>query len=85
MKIGRKFTHKGESPYKGITFKKVRSEIKNPDGSNFTLNDSSVIQGDEINRKICSSLVKTKYFHYFKKLALSNQAPRMNDFGASSR
>ena len=63
----------------------IAIEIKNPDGSNFTLNDSSVIQGDEINRKICSSLVKTKYFHYFKKLALSNQAPRMNDFGASSR
>ena len=40
MKIERKFTKKGESPYKGITFKKVISEIKNPDGSTiFKLND----------------------------------------------
>ena len=40
MKIERKFTTKGESPYKGITFKKVISEIKNPDGSTiFKLND----------------------------------------------
>ena len=33
----------------------IAIEIQNPDGSpipNFTLNDSSVIQGDEINRKI---------------------------------
>ena len=33
MKIERKFTIKGESPYKGVTFKKVKSEIRNPDGS----------------------------------------------------
>ena len=40
MKIDRKFTVKGASPYKTITFKKVRSEIKNPDGSViFKLND----------------------------------------------
>ena len=32
MKIERKFTIKGESPYKGVTFKKVKSEIRNPDG-----------------------------------------------------
>ena len=43
-KIDRKFTKKGESPYKGLTFKKVRSEIKNPNGETiFELNDVDAI------------------------------------------
>ena len=33
MKIGRHFTHEGESPYSRINFTKRTSEIKNPDGS----------------------------------------------------
>ena len=33
MKIKRHFTEENQSPYKNINFKKVTSEIKNPDGS----------------------------------------------------
>ena len=33
MKIQRHFTEDNQSPYNGINFKKVTSEIKNPDGS----------------------------------------------------
>ena len=33
MKIQRHFTEDNQSPYSGINFKKVTSEIKNPDGS----------------------------------------------------
>ena len=45
MKIERKFTKKGESPYKGITFKKVKSEIREPGGSIiFKLNDVILVK-----------------------------------------
>ncbi len=33
MKITRRFTKKGQSPYTGISFRKTDSEIRNPDGS----------------------------------------------------
>ena len=33
MKISRRFTGKGKSPYEGIPFSKRHSEIRNPDGS----------------------------------------------------
>lgn len=33
MRIERRFTHRGRSPYDGITFVKRSSEIRNPDGS----------------------------------------------------
>ncbi|MCC7253498.1 MAG: vitamin B12-dependent ribonucleotide reductase, partial [Hyphomicrobium sp.] len=33
MKITRRFTHAGKSPYESITFRRATSEIKNPDGS----------------------------------------------------
>lgn len=33
MKIDRKFTRRGHSPYEGLTFVKRSSEIRNPDGS----------------------------------------------------
>ena len=43
MKIERKFTKKGISPYGGVAFKKVKSEIRNPNGSLiFKLNDVEV-------------------------------------------
>ena len=32
VKINRRFTHAGASPYQGITFEKRLSEIRNPDG-----------------------------------------------------
>ena len=33
MKIQRRFTSQGKSPYENITFKKTSCEIRNPDGS----------------------------------------------------
>lgn len=33
MKIVRRFTKKGQSPYEGVSFRQTNSEIRNPDGS----------------------------------------------------
>ena len=33
MKINRRFTKQGNSPYEGIAFQKRSSEIRNPNGS----------------------------------------------------
>ena len=60
MKIDRKFTIKGESPYKTITFKKVKSEIKNPDGSViFKLNDVEVPTKWS---QVATDIIAQKYF-----------------------
>ena len=72
MKIERKFTKRGESPYKGIAFKKVRSEIRNPDGSIiFKLNDVEVpIKWSQV----ATDIIAQKYFRkkgvpkYLKKM-----------------
>ena len=60
MKIERKFTKEGESPYNGVTFKKVRSEIRNPDGSLiFKLNDVEVpIKWSQV----ATDIIAQKYF-----------------------
>ena len=76
MKIERKFTKKGESPYKGITFKKVRSEIRNPDGSIiFELNNVEVpIKWSQV----ATDIIAQKYFRkkgipkYIKKISEKN-------------
>jgi len=76
MKIERKFTTKGESPYKGITFKKVISEIKNPDGSTiFKLNDVEVpVKWSQV----ATDIIAQKYFRkkgvpkYLKKVSEEN-------------
>ena len=45
MKIDRKFTKAGKSPYAEIPFRKSTSEIRNPDGSViFSLKDFDVPQ-----------------------------------------
>ena len=72
MKIRRVFTVKGVSPYKGIAFKKVRSEIRNPDGSLiFELNDVEVpIKWSQV----ATDIIAQKYFRkagiakYLKKI-----------------
>ena len=76
MKIERKFTIKGESPYKTITFKKVKSEIKNPDGSTiFKLNDVEVpVKWSQV----ATDIIAQKYFRkkgvpkYLKKIFEKN-------------
>ena len=76
MKIDRKFTIKGESPYKTITFKKVKSEIKNPDGSViFKLNDVEVPTKWS---QVATDIIAQKYFRkkgvprYLKKVFEKN-------------
>ena len=72
MKIERKFTKKGESPYKGITFKKIKSEIRNPDGSIiFQLNNVEVpVKWSQV----ATDIIAQKYFRkkgvpkYLKKI-----------------
>ena len=76
MKIERKFTKRGESPYKGIAFKKVRSEIRNPDGSIiFKLNDVEVpIKWSQV----ATDIIAQKYFRkkgipkYLRKISEKN-------------
>ena len=76
MKIDRKFTKKGESPYKGLTFKKVRSEIKNPNGETiFELNDVEVpVKWSQV----ATDILAQKYFRkkgvpkYLKKVPEKN-------------
>ncbi len=76
MKIERKFTTKGQSPYKGITFKKVKSEIRNPDGSIiFQLNNVEVpIKWSQV----ATDIIAQKYFRkkgvpkYLKKVSENN-------------
>ena len=76
MKIDRKFTVKGASPYKTITFKTVRSEIKNPDGSViFKLNDVEVPAKWS---QVATDIIAQKYFRkkgvpkYLKKVFEKN-------------
>ena len=76
MKIGRQFTVKGASPYKGISFKKVRSEIRNPNGSLiFELNNVEVpIKWSQV----ATDIIAQKYFRkagvarYLKKIEENN-------------
>ena len=76
MKIGRQFTVKGASPYKGIAFKKVRSEIRNPNGSLiFELNNVEVpIKWSQV----ATDIIAQKYFRkagvakYLKKIEENN-------------
>ena len=96
MKIERKFTIKGESPYKRITFKKVKSEIKNPDGSTiFKLNDVEVpVKWSQV----ATDIIAQKYFRkkgvpkYLKKIFeknipawLSKSCPDENKLKKNSR
>ena len=60
MRIERRFTRKGHSPYEGITFVKRSSEIKNPDGSTvFKLDDIDV---PEQWSQLAIDILAQKYF-----------------------
>ena len=60
MKIDRKFTKAGKSPYTEIPFRKATSEIKNPDGSViFSLKDFDVPQAWS---QVASDVLAQKYF-----------------------
>ena len=60
MKINREFTSDNQSPYQNIKFKKVSTEIRNPDGSIvFELNDFEV---PEQWSQVASDILSQKYF-----------------------
>jgi len=60
MKINREFTAANQSPYEGINFKKVSSEIVNPDGSLvFKLENFEV---PEQWSQVASDILSQKYF-----------------------
>ena len=60
MKIRRKFTINGTSPYKGITFKKSRSEIRNPDGSIIFEQDNVEVPANW--SQVATDIIAQKYF-----------------------
>ena len=60
MRIDRRFTHRGQSPYAGITFVKRSSEIRNPDGSTvFKLENIDV---PESWSQLAIDILAQKYF-----------------------
>ena len=60
MRIGRKFTRRGQGPYEGIQFGKRTSEIKNPDGSTvFKLDNIDV---PENWSQLAVDILAQKYF-----------------------
>ena len=60
MKITRRYTKIGESPFKNIKFKKAKSEIKNPDGSVVFKLDN--IEVPEQFSQVASDVLAQKYF-----------------------
>ena len=74
MKIQRHFTEDNQSPYSGINFKKVTSEIKNPDGSLvFKLDDLEV---PESWSQVASDIIAQKYF---RKAGVPSKLKRKNE------
>ena len=74
MKIERHFTEESQSPYQTINFKKITSEIKNPDGSLvFKLDDLEV---PESWSQVASDIIAQKYF---RKAGVPNKLKRKNE------
>ena len=60
MRIERRFTIQGKTPYEGLEFRKATSEIKNPDGSIvFRLADIAVPAAWS---QVASDILPQKYF-----------------------
>ena len=60
MKITRRFTQAGKSPYERITFRRATSEIKNPDGSVVFKLDGIVVP--EHWSQVAADILAQKYF-----------------------
>ena len=60
MKIVRRFTKAGESPYQSIPFSTRTSEIRNPDGSTVFHQDN--IQAPEHWSQLAVDILAQKYF-----------------------
>ncbi len=74
MKIRRKYTVKGICPYKDTVFKKIRSEIRNPDGSIiFELNDVEVpVKWSQVATDIIAQ-------KYFRKAGISQHLKKIRE------
>lgn len=76
MKIERLFTKAGQDPYAGITFHKVSSEIKNPDGSIvFSLKD---IEVPNTWSQVATDVIAQKYF---RKAGVPDKLERVREEG----
>ncbi len=60
MRIERRFTKAGESPYAGIRWKKAKSEIRNPDGSVVFRMDA--VEVPESWSQVATDVIAQKYF-----------------------
>jgi len=60
VKINRRFTHAGASPYQGITFEKRLSEIRNPDGKVIFRQED--VQVPSFWSQIATDILAQKYF-----------------------
>ncbi|MGD9740308.1 MAG: vitamin B12-dependent ribonucleotide reductase [Bauldia sp.] len=60
MKINRRYTKAGESPYAGIAFRTTRSEIRNPDGSTVFKLDGIAVP--EAWSQVAADIIAQKYF-----------------------
>ncbi len=77
MKIQRRFTKQGQSPYQGIPFTKRKSEIRNPDGSVvFNLEDMKV---PEAWSQVASDILAQKYFRKAGVPQVDEQGQEMLD------
>ncbi len=74
MKISRRFTEAGKSPYDRIPFRRATSEIKNPDGSIvFRLADFMVPQHWS---QVATDIIAQKYF---RKAGIPNKLKRVEE------
>ncbi len=79
MKINREFTSENQSPYETINFKKVSTEILNPDGSLvFKLEDFEV---PESWSQVASDILSQKYF---RKAGVPNKVKKVEEKGIPS-
>src|SRR3978361_945556 len=60
MRIERRFTKDGQSPYAEIEFRLTTSEIRNPDGS--TVFKADNVEGPEFWAQVASDVLAQKYF-----------------------
>ena len=60
MRIPRRFTTEGQSPYEGISFTERRSEIRNPDGT--TVFELDGIKVPENWSQVATDIIAQKYF-----------------------
>ncbi len=79
MRIERRFTEAGKSPYDNITFRKATSEIRNPDGSLvFALEDFDV---PEQWSQVAADILAQKYF---RKAGVPARLERVPEEGVPS-